>query len=264
MITPEKNPSPTEEAVVLKNVSKRFHSAGREVNALDSLSARVKPGTVTGFVGPDGGGKTTLFRMMAGLLPASEGSLMVAGNDLRRAAARARDRIGYMAQRFSLYANLSVFENLRFFSSAYGLKGQRQRKRIAWALKAFELKAYAEAKSGDLPLGFKQRLSLATALMHEPEILFLDEPTSGVDPLARREFWNRINGLAQGGVTVLVTTHFMEEAEYCDRLVIMAEGEILEEGTPDDIKARHRSDSQSEPSMEDAFIALIREREGRA
>jgi len=168
-----------------------------------------------------------------------------------------------MAQRFSLYATLSVVENLRFFSSAYGLSGQRQREKTAWALKAFELKAYAEAKSGDLPLGFKQRLSLAAALMHEPDILFLDEPTSGVDPLARREFWNRINHLAQGGVTVLVTTHFMEEAEYCDRLVIMAEGEILEEGTPDDIKNRHGSDSQSEPSMEDAFIALIREREGR-
>jgi ABC-2 type transport system ATP-binding protein len=252
--------SETGDVIVVKDLKRRFGS----FYAVKSISFTVRHGEVFGLLGANGAGKSTTFRMLCGLLPASEGSLTVAGNDLRRAAARARGRIGYMAQRFSLYANLSVFENLRFFSSAYGLSGQRQRERIAWALKAFELKAYTAAKSGDLPLGFKQRLSLATALMHEPEILFLDEPTSGVDPLARREFWNRINHLAQGGVTVLVTTHFMEEAEYCDRLVIMAEGEILEDGTPDDIKNRHGSESQSEPSMEDAFIALIREREGRA
>ena len=182
---------------------------------------------------------------------------MVAGNDLRRAAARARGRIGYMAQRFSLYSNLSVIENLRFFSSAYGLHGPQQRARIAWALEGFEMDSFAEAKSGDLPLGYKQRLALAATLMHEPEILFLDEPTSGVDPLARREFWHRINSLAEGGVTVLVTTHFMEEAEYCDRLVIMAEGEILAQGTPEEMKERYRSSSESEATMEDAFIALL-------
>ena len=249
--------SKTGDVIVVKEIKRRFG----EFYAVKGISFTVRHGEVFGLLGANGAGKSTTFRMLCGLLPASEGSLTVAGNDLRRAAARARGSVGYMAQRFSLYGNLSVFENLRFFSSAYGLYGDRQREKIAWAVEAFELGDYAQAKSGDLPLGFKQRLSLAAALMHEPEILFLDEPTSGVDPLARREFWNRINALAQGGVTVLVTTHFMEEAEYCDRLVIMAEGEILEEGTPDDIKDHHRSSSVPEPSMEDAFIALINEHE---
>jgi ABC-2 type transport system ATP-binding protein len=200
--------------------------------------------------------------MLCGLLPASTGTLRVAGEDLRLAAAKARARIGYMAQRFSLYTNLSVSENLRFFSSTYGLYGSAQRDRIAWALEEFELRPYADATSGTLPLGYKQRLALAAALMHRPEILFLDEPTSGVDPLARREFWLRINALAQQGVTVLVTTHFMEEAEYCDRLVIMSLGEILAKGTPEDIKGLVRSPEHPEPSMEDAFIGLIQSHEG--
>ena len=162
-----------------------------------------------------------------------------------------------MAQRFSLYADLTVLQNLQFFASAYGLHGARGRQRIAWALEAFELSDYAAASSRDLPQGFKQRLAMAAALMHEPDILFLDEPTSGVDPLARREFWQRINALAESGVTVLVTTHFMDEANYCDRLVIMAEGEVLAEGTPADIKARCRDQEHPDPGMEDAFIAMI-------
>jgi ABC-2 type transport system ATP-binding protein len=162
-----------------------------------------------------------------------------------------------MSQKFSLYGNLSVAENLRFFSSAYDLAGARRKNRIDWALQEFELSDIADLPSGDLSLGYKQRLALACALMHEPEILFLDEPTSGVDPLARREFWSRINSLAGQGVTVMVTTHFMEEAEYCDRLAIMAAGEILTMGTPGAIKAEARSAAQPEPTMEDAFIGLI-------
>jgi ABC-2 type transport system ATP-binding protein len=162
-----------------------------------------------------------------------------------------------MSQKFSLYGSLGVAQNLEFFSSAYGLIGSRHSERIAWALETFDLKEQQEAKSGDLPLGYKQRLALACALMHEPDILFLDEPTSGVDPLARREFWHRINALAEAGVTVLVTTHFMEEAEYCDRLAIMAAGEILSLGTPTEVKAAARSEQTPDPSMEDAFIALI-------
>ena len=148
-------------------------------------------------------------------------------------------------------------QNLRFFSSAYKLHGARQRARIDWGLTEFGLGAFADAASRDLPFGFKQRLALACALMHEPEILFLDEPTSGVDPLARREFWRRINALADSGVTVLVTTHFMEEAEYCDRLVIMAQGRLLAEGTAEAMKARLRGPETPDPTMEDAFIALI-------
>ena len=247
------NPSRAGDVIVVKDIKRRFGT----FYAVKGISFTVHHGEVFGLLGANGAGKSTTFRMLCGLLPASEGSLMVAGNDLRRAAARARGRIGYMAQRFSLYSNLSVIENLRFFSSAYGLHGPQQRARIAWALEGFEMDSFAEAKSGDLPLGYKQRLALAAALMHEPEILFLDEPTSGVDPLARREFWHRINSLAEGGVTVLVTTHFMEEAEYCDRLVIMAEGEILAQGTPEEMKERYRSSSESEATMEDAFIALL-------
>ena len=197
--------------------------------------------------GANGAGKSTTFRMLCGLLPPSEGSLRVAGFDLRKAAAPARGRIGYMAQKFSLYGDLSVERNLRFFSSVYGLFGARQRRRIDWAVGEFDLAAQMSASARDLPLGFKQRLALACALMHEPEILFLDEPTSGVDPLARRDFWRRINALADSGVTVLVTTHFMEEAEYCDRLAIMAQGSVLTAGAPEAIKAAARTEARPRP-----------------
>jgi ABC-2 type transport system ATP-binding protein len=169
-----------------------------------------------------------------------------------------------MAQRFSLYANLTVLQNLRFFAGAYGLRRGRRRARIAWALETFGLAGHAGANAGDLPLGYKQRLAFAAALMHEPEILFLDEPTSGVDPLARRAFWARTNALAEAGVTVLVTTHFMEEADYCDRLVIMADGRVLAEGTPAQMKERARSPDHPQPSMEDAFIHLIEQAEATA
>ncbi len=247
------------DVIVVKDIKRRFGN----FYAVKGISFTVGHGEVFGLLGANGAGKSTTFRMLCGLLPASEGSLMVAGKDLRRAPAGARGRLGYMAQRFSLYANLSVSENLRFFSSAYGLKGRRQRDKIGWAVETFGLEPYTRTKSDALPLGFKQRLSLAAALMPEPEILFLDEPTSGVDPLARREFWNRINALAQGGVTVLITTHFMEEAEYCDRLVIMADGEILATGTPDDIRGRYGEEDKGAASMEDAFIALIKERQAQ-
>ncbi len=207
----------------VENVKRRFG----DFYAVKGVTFQVDRGEVFGLLGANGAGKSTMFRMLCGLLPATEGSLRVAGLDLRRAAAAARARVGYMSQKFSLYGNLSVCENLRFFSSAYNLAGERQRDRMDWALNQFELAPMADVTSLDLPLGHKQRLAMACALMHEPEILFLDEPTSGVDPLARREFWRRINALAERRVTVMVTTHFMEEAEYCDRLAIMADGEIL-------------------------------------
>ncbi len=249
-----------EEVIVVRNVKRRFGS----FYAVKGISFSVRHGEVFGLLGANGAGKSTTFRMLCGLLPASEGTLHVAGEDLRQAAAKARARIGYMAQQFSLYAELSVSENLTFFSRAYGLRGSEQRERIAWGLDEFDLRPYADTTSGQLPLGYKQRLALAAALMHSPEILFLDEPTSGVDPLARREFWHRINRLAEQGVTLLVTTHFMEEAEYCDRLVIMAQGEILAEGTPEEMKARFRSPESPKPTMEDAFIALLESSENPA
>ncbi len=237
----------------VKNVKRRFG----DFYAVKGVTFQVSRGEVFGLLGANGAGKSTLFRMLCGLLTATEGSLRVAGLDLRQAAAAARARIGYMSQKFSLYGNLSVCENLQFFSSAYNLSGQRQRERMNWALTEFEFTSMTGVTSLDLPLGHKQRLAMACALMHEPEILFLDEPTSGVDPLARREFWGRINALAEQQVTLMVTTHFMEEAEYCDRLAIMADGEILAIGTPEEIKKGQRTAEQPEPTMEDAFIALI-------
>jgi ABC-2 type transport system ATP-binding protein len=242
--------------IEVRDVNRQFGDFYAVKNATFDVAA----GEVFGLLGPNGAGKSTTFRMLCGLLPASAGTLRVAGLDLRHAAAAARARIGYMSQKFSLYGDLSVGENLRFFSSAYNLSGRRQSERTEWALDQFELTLLADVTSRDLSLGYKQRLAMACALMHEPDILFLDEPTSGVDPLARREFWNRINALAENGVTIMVTTHFMEEAEYCDRLAIMDDGEILALGTPAEIKRSQRTETCPEPTLDDAFIALIENR----
>ena len=225
--------------------------------AVKSINFKVHRGEIFGLLGPNGAGKSTTFRMLCGLLPASGGRLRVAGVDLRHARASARQHIGYVAQKFSLYGQLTVMENLEFFASAYDIWGRRKRERIDWALEQFELGSFATLESGQLPGGYKQRLAMACALMHDPEILFLDEPTSGVDPLARREFWHRINGLADHGVTVIITTHFMEEAEYCDRMVIMVDGEILAEGTPAKIRERGRPPEGQEPTIENAFLAIV-------
>ena len=229
--------------------------------AVDHVSFEVRRGELFGLLGPNGAGKTTTFRMLCGLLPVTGGTLRVAGVDLRRARASARQRIGYLAQRFSLYGDLSVVENLEFFASAYGLRGDRKRARIDWALRQFELGDLARLPSQQLPGGYKQRLAMAAALLHEPALLFLDEPTSGADPLARREFWQRINALTDQGVTAIVTTHFMEEAEYCDRIAILDAGRILAQGTPAEVRARARARPQAgrEATMEDAFIAVVEE-----
>jgi len=250
---PTRPPAPREDVIAVDHLTRRFG----DFVAVDAISFRVAQGEIFGLLGANGAGKSTTFRMLCGLLTPTGGALKVAGFDLRKAAAPARARIGYMAQKFSLYGDLSVERNLRFFSSVYGLYGQRQRARLDWAIEEFGFADRLAANARDLPLGFKQRLALACALMHEPEILFLDEPTSGVDPLARREFWRRINALAERGVTALVTTHFMEEAEYCDRLAIMAQGAVLAEGAPDAIKAAARTLDRPDPTMEEAFIAMI-------
>ena len=256
-------PTATTSAHAVIEVHKLQRNFGKFI-AVKGVSFNVQRGEIFGLLGANGAGKTTTFRMLCGLLPVTSGDVHVAGVDLRRATARARGQLGYMAQRFSLYADLTVLQNLRFFASAYGLDRDRSKQRISWALQAFELEDYTNTSSGILPQGFKQRLAMAAALLHEPDILFLDEPTSGVDPLARRDFWQRINALAEAGVTVLVTTHFMDEANYCDRLVIMAEGEVLAAGTPADMKARFRSSTLPDPTMEDAFIALIEAHENAA
>jgi ABC-2 type transport system ATP-binding protein len=243
--------------VEVKGLSRYFGSFA----AVKDVSFSVRREEIFGLLGANGAGKSTTFRMLCGLLPASAGTLRVAGADLRTGAAAARARIGYVSQKFSLYGALSVQQNLSFFANVYGLQNRRKKERIAWALEELELKDYIAMNAAELPLGYKQRLALACALMHEPGILFLDEPTSGVDPLARREFWARVNALAEAGTTCLVTTHFMEEAEYCDRLVLMSLGEVLAEGTPTEIKSRVRRADQPNPSMEDAFISLIEEHE---
>ena len=242
-----------ETVIEVKDLRRKFG----DFYAVKGVTFSVMRGEVFGLIGANGAGKSTTFRMLCGLLPVTSGTLSVAGVNLRKAAAAARARIGYMSQKFSLYGNLSVRENLRFFSSVYNLSGNKREERITWALEQFELINMADSVSINLPLGHKQRLAMACALMHEPDILFLDEPTSGVDPLARREFWHRINDLAEKGVTVMVTTHFMDEAEYCDRLAVMADGEILALGVPSDIRKKARSESLPEPTMEDAFVSLI-------
>ena len=225
--------------------------------AVDHASFVVKRGEIFGLLGPNGAGKTTTFRMLCGLLPPSGGSLMVAGVDVRLASASARQHLGYVAQKFSLYGQLSVGENLAFFARAYGLGGRKQAERIAWALSQFKLEPFVRLPSAQLPGGFKQRLAMAASLLHRPEILFLDEPTSGADPFARREFWQRITVLAAGGVTVIVTTHFMAEAEYCDRAAILDNGKVLAQGTPAELRARAPTRAGHTATMEDAFIAIV-------
>ena len=239
------------------NLTKRFGA----FTAASGVSFRVRQGEIFGLLGPNGAGKSTTFRMVCGLLPPSDGHASVLGIDLRTHAAAARQRLGYMAQKFSLYGNLTVEQNLRFFSGAYGLSGARQTAKIAGMLETFALGEHRGAPADELALGFKQRLALACALMHDPAVLFLDEPTSGVDPVTRREFWNHINGLVQKGVTVMVTTHFMDEAEYCDRIGLVNRGRLFATGTPDELKQGAGRDGHEAPSMDEAFIALI-ERSG--
>jgi ABC-2 type transport system ATP-binding protein len=247
--------APAEEGAVVevRDLVKRFG----DFTAVNHVSFEVRRGEIFGLLGPNGAGKTTTFRMLCGLSPPSGGVLRIAGVDVGSAGAAARARLGYVAQKFSLYGALTVAENLEFFASAYGLRGLARRARIDWALRQFDLERLAHATSGELPGGFKQRLAMSAALLHEPEILFLDEPTSGADPLARRAFWRRITALAEQGVTVIVTTHFMQEAEYCDHIAIMDCGRVLAQGSPVEIRRLAHRDDGRQGSMEDAFIAVV-------
>ncbi len=225
-----------------------------DFTAVDSTSFSVRRGEIFGLLGPNGAGKTTTFRMLCGLLPATSGLLRVAGLDLRTARAQARSNIGYVAQNFSLYGSLTVDENLHFFAGIYGLRGKRMKERIAAVKQAFDLNEDNGLPCGILPGGFKQRLAMATGLLHEPQILFLDEPTSGIDALARRLFWRRITALAETGTTIIITTHFMEEAEYCDRMMIQDAGKLLAIGTPGEVR---RNAGKDVLTMEEAFIRIV-------
>jgi ABC-2 type transport system ATP-binding protein len=229
--------------------------------AVDHVSFSVRRGEIFGLLGPNGAGKTTTFRMLCGLLPASSGFLQVAGINLRHARAPARRRIGYVAQKFALYSDLTVRENLEFFGNAYGLFGERLHGRIQVVIQQFDLAGREQSPSGQLPGGFRQRLAMAVGLLHEPEILFLDEPTSGIDPLRRRGFWRHITALSKMGTTIIITTHFMEEAEYCDRIVIQDNGRLVAMGTPHEVRGQ-AGGKGAMLTMEEAFIRIVtRERE---
>lgn len=242
---------PMEDVVIrAENLTKRYGS----FTAADHISFDIKRGEIFGLLGPNGAGKSTSFKMMCGLARPTEGRALVMGIDMREHPTLARQNLGYMAQKFSLFSPLSVLQNLTFFSGIYGLSGQRQKAKIEQMIRVFALRPYLHQKAGDLPLGFKQRLALACAIMHSPPILFLDEPTSGVDPVTRREFWNHINSMVEKGVTVMVTTHFMDEAEYCDRIALIYQGKAIYIGSPDQLKKKGET-------MEDAFVRVIRENE---
>jgi len=252
---------PDGEAIIeARGLTKKFG----DFTAARDITFAIPPGEIFGLLGPNGAGKSTTFKMLCGLLKPTEGVGRVAGYDLRKAGAYARGRLGYMAQTFSLYGDLSVLQNLRFFSRVYGLPRARRREKIESMIETFDLSRYLDMNARELPLGFKQRLALACAVMHEPDALFLDEPTSGVDPITRREFWTHINGLVARGVAILVTTHFMDEAEYCDRIALMYQSETIALDTPDTLKAQATTDDCPDPSLEDAFIHLVRAREDGA
>jgi ABC-2 type transport system ATP-binding protein len=242
-----------ETVVEAHHLTRRFG----DFTAVDRVSFSVKRGEVFGLLGPNGAGKSTTFRMMCGLLAPTSGTARVTGIDLATSPSRARQRLGYMAQKFSLYGNLSVAQNLAFFSGVYGLRREAQANAVARMTEVFKLGPLLRTSAETLPLGFKQRLALACAVMHEPDILFLDEPTSGVDPVSRREFWTHINGLVERGITVVVTTHFMDEAEYCDHLALVYRGRVIAAGTPDQLKDRTATPENPDPGMEDAFIYLV-------
>ena len=247
---------PADGAIIVEaqGLTKRFG----DFIAVQDNSFQIKRGEIFGLLGPNGAGKSTTFKMMCGLLQPTSGLALITGLDLKTAASKARSRVGYMAQKFSLYDHLSVEQNLDFFSGAYGLYGRDRKEQIKLMTEIFDLKIYLNMSAGQLPLGFKQRLALACAVMHQPDVLFLDEPTSGVDPVTRREFWLHINYLATKGVTIMVTTHFMDEAEYCDRIGLIYRGVNIATGAPDDLKSMVRSAALPSPTMEDAFIELIR------
>lgn len=230
-----------------------------DFTAVDKVSFTVKKGEIFGLLGPNGAGKSTTFKMLCGLLRPTEGKALVENLDFSLAPSEARAHIGYMPQKFSLYGPLSVKQNLTFFAGAYNLQGKSKDEAIEEMVQIFSLQDYLGEVSESLPLGFKQRLSLACANMHDPPLLFLDEPTSGVDPITRREFWNHINGLVEKGVTAMVTTHFMDEAEYCDRIALIYRGKVIHIDTPDNLKKNAATEGKPNPTLEDAFIQLIEE-----
>jgi ABC-2 type transport system ATP-binding protein len=242
-------------AVEVDNLVKRFG----DFVAVDHISFQVSRGEIFGFLGPNGAGKSTAIRILCGLLQPSEGSARVGGFDVASEPETIRKNIGYMSQKFSLYDDLTVEENIDFFSGVYGVPEERRREREEYVLRMAGLEEKRSDMTRLLAGGWKQRLALGCAILHEPPILFLDEPTSGVDPIARRGFWDLIYQLSEAGHTVFVTTHYMEEAEYCHRLSLMYRGKIIALGAPGDLKGAAGKDS-----MEEFFVAMIEEEERKS
>lgn len=240
-------------AIDVQGLTRRFG----DFTAVDNISFAVNEGEIFGFLGANGAGKSTTIRMLCGLLRPTAGTAVVGGVDVARDPEGVKRRIGYMSQRFSLYEALTVDENIRFFGGIYGLRGARMDERRAFALEMAGLQGRETAITRDLAGGWRQRLALGCAILHEPRIVFLDEPTSGVDPISRRRFWNLIGELAGNGATVLVTTHFLEEAEHCDRIAIIHAGKLAAMGTPAELKAPLLSAARPEASIEDVFIDVV-------
>jgi ABC-2 type transport system ATP-binding protein len=229
------------EAVQVFELTRKFG----DFTAVDRVSFEVYEGEIFGFLGPNGAGKTTTIKMLNGLLRPTSGDARVAGFDVRKEIDQVKRSIGYMSQLFSLYPDLTVLENIQLFAGLYGVEGDRLERRKGWVLEMARLGDYQHRLTGELPLGHKQRLALGCAVLHEPPILFLDEPTSGVDPISRRNFWDLIYGFAEGGTTVFVSTHYMEEAEYCHRIAVMNRGSIIALDRPHSLKQ-----AISEPILE--------------
>jgi ABC-2 type transport system ATP-binding protein len=242
----------TEAAVRVRDLSRRFGA----FTAVDRISLTVTRGEIFGFLGANGAGKTTAIRMLCGLLMPTAGEGEVAGYDIYKQAEDIKKSIGYMSQKFSLYPDLTGRENMRFYGAAYGLKRTVVNDCIRSLSEHLSLSEFIDRPSGTLPVGWRQRLALAVSLMHQPQMLFLDEPTGGVDPVFRRRFWQELYHLAEEGVTIFVTTHYMDEAEYCDRISIMHQGRIVERGRPPDLLKKHKA-----PSLEELFVSLIGSRE---
>jgi len=239
-------PAPSELAIVAHDLTRRFGN----FTAVDHITFDVKTGEVFGFLGANGAGKTTAIKMLTGLLTPTEGDATVAGLDLKTETEQIRQRIGYMSQRFSLYEDLTVLENIALYGGIYGLTDKQIKERSSAMLETLGLKNELVAR---LPLGWKQKLAFSVALLHEPAIVFLDEPTGGVDPITRRQFWEMIYAAAHRGTTVFVTTHYMDEAEYCDRISIMVDGRIATLGTPLELKQKW-----GVPSIDELFVRLAR------
>ena len=244
-------------AVVVDKLEKRF---GGFV-AVDRVSFEVRRGEVFGFLGPNGAGKSTTIRMLCGILRPSGGSGTVAGFDIRAQPEQIKANIGYMSQKFSLYQDLTVEENIDFFSGIYCIPPEKKRARKEWVIEMAGLAGHRRSPTAILSGGWKQRLALGCAILHEPPIVFLDEPTSGVDPISRRQFWDLIYELSERGVTIFVTTHYMDEAEYCDRLGLIYRGELIALDTPGGLKTAMTTKDGVLPSLEDVFVLLIEARD---